>query len=124
MDLTPLIADGRQVIEGYGDGKFRIAGIVHMGPVIVFPTRTITWAIGSIGDLGLASLDPVLNADPAIEVLLVGCGPRLVPLERSLRLALRERGIGADPMDTGAACRTFNVLLTEERRVAAALIPV
>jgi uncharacterized protein len=124
LDLTPLIAEGRQIIESYGNGRFRIAGVVHTGSVIVFPTATIPWPREAIGTLDLDSLEPVLSADPAVEVLLIGCGPRLVPLPRDLRQALRHRGIGADPMDTGAACRTFNVLLSEERRVAAALIAV
>ncbi|MBI1777518.1 MAG: Mth938-like domain-containing protein [Proteobacteria bacterium] len=124
MDITPLIADGRQIIEGYGDGKFRIAGTVHRGSVVVLPSRTIAWPIKAIAELDLDSLAPVLVAEPPVEVLLIGCGPRLVPMARALRQALRERGIGADTMDTGAACRTFNVLLSEERRVAAALISV
>ncbi len=68
------------------------------------------------------SLSPVLTADPAVEILLIGCGPRLVPVPGDLRSALRARGIGCDAMDTGAACRTFNILLAESRRVAAALI--
>jgi uncharacterized protein len=124
LDITPLIAEGRQIIEGYGDGKFRIAGTVHTGSVIVLPTVTVAWPLAAIAGLDLASLQPVVDAEPAIEVLLVGCGPRLVPLPSALKQALRQRGIGADPMDTGAACRTFNVLLAEERRVAAALIAV
>ncbi len=124
MDITPLIAEGRQIIEGYGDGKFRIAGAVHTGSVIVFPSLTTAWPVRAMGELDLDRLAPILDADPAVEILLVGCGPRLVPLPRGLKQALRERGIGADPMDTGAACRTFNVLLSEERRVAAALIAV
>jgi uncharacterized protein len=124
LDITPLIAEGRQIIEGYGDGKFRIAGHVHVGSVIVLPNATVAWPLATIAGLDLASLQPVIDADPAVEVLLVGCGPRLVPLPAAVKQALRERGIGADPMDTGAACRTFNVLLAEERRVAAALIAV
>ena len=124
MDITPLIAEGRQIIEGYGDGKFRIAGTVHVGSIIVFPTRTIAWPVKSADEFDLDRLASVLDAEPAVEILLVGCGLRLVPLQRGLKQALRERGIGADPMDTGAACRTFNVLLSEERRVAAALIAV
>lgn len=66
----------------------------------------------------------MLAADPPVEILLVGCGKRLVPLAPALKAALRERGIGADPMDTGAACRTYNVLMAEGRRVAAALLAV
>jgi len=63
-------------------------------------------------------------AGEALDVLLVGCGPRFLPPPAGLVRALRESGIGLEWMDTGAACRTFNVLLAEERRVAAALIAV
>jgi len=59
-----------------------------------------------------------------VEVLLIGCGPRMVLLPSALRRQIREAGIGMDAMDTGAACRTYNVLISEGRRAAAALIPV
>ena len=55
-------------------------------------------------------------------MLLIGCGARIAPLPKAVRDGLREAGIGADTMDTGAACRTFNILVSEGRRVAAALI--
>jgi uncharacterized protein len=85
---------------------------------------TFPWAASDVAGITLDSLAPILAADPAVEILLVGCGQRLMPLPLALKTALRERGIGADPMGTGAACRTYNVLMSEGRRVAAALIPV
>lgn len=124
MEITPLIPEGRQVIESYGDGRFRIAGAVVEGSVLVLPTATFPWAVRDVSQLTLESLSPLLAADPPVEVLLVGCGRRLVPLAPALKAALRARGIGADPMDTGAACRTYSVLMAEGRRVAAALIAV
>ena len=77
-----------------------------------------------VAGVTLASLSPLLSSEPRLEILLVGTGKRLVPLHPMLKAQLRERGIGADPMDTGAACRTYNVLMAEGRRVAAALIAV
>jgi uncharacterized protein len=124
MDITPLIPEGRQVIESYGDGRFRITGVLVEGSVLVLPTATLSWPVTDIAQLSLEVLSPILAADPPVEVLLVGCGRRLVPLAPALKAALRARGIGADPMDTGAACRTYNVLMAEGRRVAAALIAV
>ncbi|MBM3533611.1 MAG: hypothetical protein FJX60_11315 [Alphaproteobacteria bacterium] len=124
MEITPLIPEGRQVIESYGDGRFRVSGIQIEGALLVLPTATFPWAAGNVASMTLESLAPVLGADPPVEILLVGCGQRLTPLPPALKAALRERGIGADPMGTGAACRTYNVLMAEGRRVAAALLPV
>ena len=59
-----------------------------------------------------------------VEHVLIGCGPAIKPVAKDLRQSLRNWGIVAEPMDTGAACRTYNVLLSEDRRVAAALLPV
>jgi uncharacterized protein len=122
MEITPAIPEDRQVIESYGEGRFRISGAVHTGSVLVFPRRTLAWDVTAMADLSLESLAPVVEAEPRVEILLIGCGARLTPLSGSLRAALREHGIGSDAMDTGAACRTFNVLMAESRRVAAALI--
>lgn len=126
MDLTPLIPAGRQIIESYGDGRFRVAGTLHNGSVIVFSTRTVGWEVGSISDLTLENLSPVVEGAQAgeVELLLLGCGPRLAMIPRDLRSALRVRNIVVELMDTGAAARTFNVLMAEGRRIAAALIAV
>jgi uncharacterized protein len=126
MDLTPLIPVGRQIIESYGDGRFRITNAVHEGSVLVFPTRTLSWDVREMSALTLPSLAPVAEGAHAgdIDLLLLGCGPRLAMVPRDLRSALRELGIVIEPMDTGAAARTFNVLMAEGRRVAAALIAV
>jgi len=124
MEITPLIPEGRQVIESYGDGRFRVSGLQIEGALLILPTATFPWAAADIASMTLDSLAPILGADPPVEILLVGCGQRLVSLPPRLKSALRERGIGADPMGTGAACRTYNVLMSEGRRVAAALLPV
>lgn len=118
MDITPVVSADRQLIQGYGDNGFTISGIRHAGSVVVMPDRTLAWN----GDLSMDSLAALAGA--GIEILLVGCGRSLTPLPRDLKAALRAAGIVAEPMDTGAACRTYNVLLTEDRRVAAALVAV
>ncbi len=124
MEITPLIPEGRQVIESYGDGRFRVSGVPLEGSLLVLPTATFPWPVVDPAGITLDSLSPLLGADAPVEILLVGTGKRLVPLHPMLKAQLRERGIGADPMDTGAACRTYNVLMAEGRRVAAALIAV
>lgn len=122
MDLTPLVPAGRQLVERYGPSGFRIAGIVWRGPVLVFPDETLAWAVSGADAVTRDSLLPVA-AHGGVQVLLLGLGSRMPMAARELRFALRPEGIAIEPMDTGAACRTYNLLVAEERRVAAALIP-
>jgi uncharacterized protein len=122
MDITPLVPQGSQVIDGYGPGMFRITGIVYSGSVLVFPDRTLSWQTLSVDALTAGDFKPVITAQPTCDILLLGCGERMEIPPEALRADLRGHGISIDPMDTGAACRTFNVLLAEGRRVAAALI--
>ncbi|MDH5412173.1 MAG: Mth938-like domain-containing protein [Alphaproteobacteria bacterium] len=114
--------EGGQIITGYGPGLFRIAGVAHGGSVLVLPDRTLPWAVMDFAEIDMAGLAPIMAQNPSIDVLLLGCGPTMQLPSRDLRGALRAQGIVLEPMDTGAACRTYNVLLTEGRRAAAALI--
>ena len=111
-----------QVVEGYGPARFRISGEVYETSVIVFPERTIEWQIPSFEELTPSDFAPIMEAPEVIEILLLGCGTRMELVPRSLRYPLRAAGIVIEPMDSGAAARTYNVLLSEDRRVAAALI--
>ena len=125
MDITPAVPAGRQVVESYGDGRFKVSGNFHRGSVLVHPDETLPWSAADMAGVTLDSLAPLLpTAGRLVEVLLLGCGPSLLPVPKELRQELRARGIVVEPMDTGAACRTYNVLLLEERAVAAALIAV
>jgi uncharacterized protein len=122
IDLTPLVPVGRQVIERYGPSGFRISGAIHPGPLLVFPDRIMPWTSTTPAAITWESLTPVIEHG-GVEILLLGFGRRIGILAGPLRSALRQAGIAAEPMDTGAACRTFNVLVAEDRLVAAALIP-
>ena len=124
MDVTPLIPQGRRVIESYGAGGFRVTGESYTGSILVLPDWAAPWPLDVIEDLTLESLEPVLAATPPVEVLLIGCGPSMAFIDPDLRAAARARGVALEPMDTGAACRTYDVLMAEDRRVAAALIAV
>ncbi|WP_028465125.1 Mth938-like domain-containing protein [Nisaea denitrificans] len=124
MDVTPLIPEGLQLIETYGDGAFRITGVRYQGAVFVFPNETQVWQQASVEDLTAAALSPVTDRETVPEILLLGTGARTEFILPSIRAAIREKGPVVDIMDTGAACRTYNVLLAEGRRVAAALLPV
>jgi len=121
MDLTPTIPGDRQVVESYGAGGFRVTGFDYAGSILVFPDATLLWEVTDIAGVTTASLEPIF-AHGGVEILLLGCGARMVPVAPALRQALKAAGIVADAMDTGAACRTYNVLMAEDRRVAAALI--
>jgi uncharacterized protein len=124
LDITPGLPAGRKLIQGYGDRQFRIGGETLRGSQIVFPDRTASWSISAAEDVTLDSLEEVTAAAPAVRILLVGCGRRFSPPPGALGAALRAHNICLEWMDTGAACRTFNVLLLEDRDVAAALIAV
>jgi uncharacterized protein len=124
MDITPIVGEGRQLINGYGGGGFRIAGTAYRGSVLVFPERTLSWPETDVAALTAESFAEVRAATDEIDLLLLGCGASMTFLAEPLRAELRAAGIVTECMDTGAACRTFNVLLAEGRRVAAALIAV
>jgi uncharacterized protein len=126
MDVTPLIPAGRQIVESYGSGGFKVSGKSYVGAIVVFPDRTVGWNIASVSVITSESLSGVSEAGRAggVDVLLIGCGARMAPIPSTIRQGLRTDGIVVEAMDTGAACRTYNVLMSEGRRVAAALIAV
>ena len=123
MDITPLVPEGRHVIESYGDEGFRINGERHSSPVIVWPEGVVAWEVSGIATAAIETLDAIFSAEPSIEILLIGSGAAFELAPPALRQALGARSIALECMDTGAACRTYNVLMAEDRRVAAALIP-
>ena len=113
------------IIQGYGDGNFRVSGKAYTGSLLILPDALHDWAVTSVDQITLESLDAVVKAAADIEVLLIGCGPTMQRISPALCDAMREQhGISVDFMDTGAACRTFNVLQVDGRAVAAALIAV
>ena len=124
LDITPSIPLGRQIIQSYGDYRFKISDKIYETPILVFPDEIIPWAVNSIDDLSTTSIRAVIEAKPSVEIFLVGCGTSIRLIQPAIRDELKIAGIAIESMDTGAACRTFNVLTTEDRRVAAALIPV
>lgn len=119
-DMMPPMAANAQVIAAYGGDSFRIGHVDYTGHVLVLPTQTLAWDGQLTAESLLAVLAPVA-AEAFPEILLIGTGAQHEMLTPELCRALKERGIGVDGMNTGAACRSFNVLLGESRRVAAAL---
>jgi len=115
---------GRAPIDAYGDGGFRFAGMSHRGSLLFLPSGVYAWAVNAIDEVDVAAFDRVIDEAGEIEILLLGCGPDIRVPPATVRERLAEAGISLEFMATGAAARTFNVLLAEERAVAAALIAV
>jgi uncharacterized protein len=118
-------APGQHPVDAYGSGGFKFAGMSHRGSILALPDGVHAWSATSSSEIDAASLTPLFDLPRGlVELLLVGTGDNLIPLSAALRGRLREAGIRSDPMATGAAARTYNILLAEGRRVAAALLAV
>jgi uncharacterized protein len=113
-----------QVIRSYGPGHFLIGERDWRGPVLVTPSATTAWSVARAEDLSLATLDALREAPVPTELLVLGCGPRAAFIRPAVRAELKAAGLALEVVDTGSACRIYNVLLAEGRRVAAALIPL
>ena len=114
---------GRHTIEAYGAGGFRFAEMSHRGSILALPSGVHAWKVASTAEITEESLAP-LFAEPAgsVALLILGTGRSLLPVKSTLRARLRAAGIGVDPMATGSAVSTYNILLGEGRLVAAALV--
>jgi len=115
---------GRAPIDAYGNGGFRFADMSHRGSILCLPSGIYGWPVEEGAALTLDDFARVMAEAADIEVLLVGTGTSMQLLSRDLRTAFRDGGVSADSMSTGAAVRTFNILLAENRAAAAALIAV
>ena len=117
MELNEITYSSATPIDGYGAGFFRVGGEALQGPVCLTLKAAHQWE-------GLDDLSLVDVLKGKVDIVLVGTGPTMLPVPAPLRLAFEKAGIGVEPMASPSACRTYNVLLAEGRRVAAALIPV
>jgi len=124
MDVTPLVPADRPLIRSYGDGGFAIQGVRWRGSILILADKVLSWPVTDMEAFSLDGLAPVLDSRPLPELLLVGCGAAMILLQPTLRAELRAAGLVVETMDTGAACRTWNVLLAEGRNAAAAMIAV
>jgi uncharacterized protein len=106
--------------SGYGDGYVMVNGQRHEGNVIVTPERLLPWEAQSFDGLTEEDFQPLLELAP--EILLIGTGPKQRFPHPRLTRRLADKRIGVEAMDMRAACRTYNILMSEERRVAAALL--
>ncbi len=120
MRTTEVSFEGRLPIDSYGEGGFRVAGAVHAGPLALLPEGIVPWP-------GLPDLAPFVERAAELDVVFVGLGAGATAIPEGFaaaRRALEQAGVGVEVMATPSACRTYNVLLSEGRRVAAALMPL
>ncbi|WDZ78903.1 Mth938-like domain-containing protein [Ensifer adhaerens] len=115
---------GRAPIDAYGNGGFRFADMSHRGSILMLPSGVYAWDVAEGDPLAVDQFRRVIDEAKDIEVLLVGTGKDIRPLPADLKAALRAVNVSSDPMSTGAAVRTYNVMLAESRAVAVALIAV
>lgn len=126
MDVTPLIGKDSQVIQSYANGVFKVSNVRYDYPVIISVDKTLRWDIGNVdhvSDLDIDSFKAIIDINNEVDVVLLGCGATMTFLSPALRREIKEIGLSVDVMDTGAACRTYNVLMAEGRRVVCALLP-
>ena len=117
MQLNEISFSGAKPIDGYGPGFFRVGGEVLQGAVLITPVSAGGWG-------GYDDREALLALAAEIDVLFIGTGAETAHVPPDLRAALEDAGLGVEAMATPPACRTYNILLSEGRRVAAALLPV
>lgn len=115
---------GRAAVDAYGNGGFRFAEMSHRGSILCLPSGVHGWQPIDPSRLTPEDFAQALGEADGIQIMLIGLGREPALLPASLREALRKAGISVDAMTTGAAVRTYNVLLAEDRAVAAALVAV
>lgn len=117
MELNEVAFDDVRPIDGYGPGFFRVDGTAHHGAILALPQKVRDWG-------GYDDTAAILQVRELIDVIFVGTGAEIAHVPPAFRSRLEEAGLGVEVMASPAACRTYNVLLGEGRRVGAALLPV
>ncbi|MEQ6247639.1 Mth938-like domain-containing protein [Sulfitobacter sp. HNIBRBA3233] len=117
MRLNEIVFNDAKPVDGYGPGFFRIGGTVIEGPVITSPSGTRTWG-------GLDDVDALADLVAEADVIFIGMGAEIAHLPEALRDRIEAAGAGVESMSSPAAARTYNILLSEGRRVALALLPI
>ncbi|WP_138422913.1 Mth938-like domain-containing protein [Maritimibacter alexandrii] len=117
MQMHEITYGQAMPVESYGPGFFRVAGDVIRGPMLATGKRAVSWG-------GLDDVDALLALATDVDVLFLGMGPEMAFAPKDMQSALEAAGIGVEAMATPAACRTYNITLSEGRRVALAVLPV
>jgi uncharacterized protein len=117
MELNEIKFSGQPPVDGYGDGFFRIEDKVVEGSLMITADGVVPWA-------GLSDLEPLLDVVGKADVVFIGMGADIAPLPKDIVAKLEEARVPFEVMSSPSACRTYNVLLSEERRVALAVLTV
>lgn len=124
MQLENTGFAGLRLIEAYGDKGFRFTDARHEGSVLILPKRIEGFAVSSMSEVDLESFGSVIAQRAEIEILLIGTGEKQVFPAQDIIKYFIEQKIALEVMDSRAACRTYNILASEDRKVAAAIIAV
>ena len=117
MRLNEVTYTNALPVDGYGPGYFRIGGKAQDAPLAILTGGVTPWG-------GLEDAETLLKGAAQVDVLLIGTGPEVAHIPAGLRTALEGAGLGVEIMASAQACRTYNVLLGEGRRVALAVLPL
>lgn len=122
--VAPGFLPEQALIDVYGNGGFRFADMSHRGSILCLPSGIHAWTVAQGSALKPGDFNEVIAEAERIEFLLVGTGLEIKPLSAELKALFRAHGISSDPMTTGAAVSTYNIMLSEKRPVAAAFVAV
>eukprot|EP01137_Pigoraptor_chileana_P009342 Opistho-2@57425 len=117
------IKEGATIVEGFNHQGFTVGGIKHIGSVALFPRFSLLWKVSKVADISEDTLSLFTKFDPPIEILVIGTGSTIAPIDPKIRAFLTSKRIAVEVLDTGNACATFNFLSQEGRVAGAALIP-
>ena len=124
MTVSEVRYPGQAAIEAYGNGGFRFGGMSHRGSILCLPSGVYDWAAIDVDGVTVADFARIFQEAERISFVLLGVGRTVAMPSAAVRKAFAEANVGLEVMDTGAAARTYNVLLAEGRPLAAALIAV
>jgi uncharacterized protein len=122
MEINPLRAGDRLTVDGYGAGTFKVAGGEVSGSMLIRADRFDPWPVADATGIDRPGAEALLALAGEVDVLVIGTGEKAVMIAPELRRELREAGLGVEVMATPAACRTYNLLIAEGRRAAAAVV--
>ena len=124
MTSAPAHYPGRAPIDAYGNGGFRFADMSHRGSILIVPSGIYAWDVTSMDDINVDHCARFFRELKPPAFVLLGTGATHETPDANLRKAFADASLGLEPMSTGAACRTYNVLLAEGRDIGAAMIAV
>ena len=115
---------GRHLIDSFGNGGFRFGSLSHQGSILVLPSGVRALEAASLDEISMADIRVIQDEKSQIDFLLIGTGQDMLRLPPAVSKTFADAAINVDTMNTNAAVRTYNVVIAEERRVAALLIAV